>query len=98
MIDTIVLILTPDSFAVTNPNLFEPSAHWIFSKDFKGSIRSIQNPHKRELAEGIYKPRLTLTNRFSRDGMQASLKIELSLPKLFFGNNYMKETFTSFLD
>ncbi len=96
MIDTIVLILTPEMFQLTKPNLFEPSAHWVFSKQFKGRIRSIQNPHKRELAEGIYKPRLTLSNRFSKDGMQASLKIELSLPKLFFGNNFQELRYKDF--
>lgn len=38
---------------------------------------------------GIYKPRLTLSHRIShRNVREITLKIELSLPKLLFGNNF----------
>ncbi len=47
-----------------------------------------QNPTKKELAAGIYKPRLTLFYSFPHK--QVMLKIELSLPKLFYGNNFQE--------
>ena len=47
---------------------------------------SKQNPSKRDLFLGIYKPRLTLfVHQFAAAPM---LKIEVSLPKLMFGNNF----------
>ncbi len=55
----------------------------------RGYIPAKQNPTKTELKNGYYKPRLTLTNRFNHTGRREStLKIELSLPKLLFGNNF----------
>ena len=47
-----------------------------------------QNPTKKELAAGIYKPRLTLFYSFPHK--QVMLKVELSLPKLFYGNNFQE--------
>jgi len=109
MIDTIILLLAESSFKITNPNLFTPSAHWVFSKTYilHGMI-SKQNPTKKELALGIYKPRLTLFSSFAKasfDKQQQSsstpkkfLKIELSLPKLIFGNNFEELTQKQFPD
>ena len=64
-------------------------------------ILSKQNPTKKELALGIYKPRLTLLQHpyFAKASkgkptstLKTLLKIELSLPKLFFGNNFEELT------
>ena len=123
MVDTIILTLTQGSFEVVNPDAFTPSAHWATAKTtfaLRG-ILSKQNPTKKELASGIYKPRLTLflTPCFTplHTGTPASfdklrmsgrrqlsptaktvLKIELSLPKLFFGNNFEELTQKQFPD
>lgn len=58
---------------------------------------SKQNPTKKELLKGIYKPRLTLSHRINTKGIRdIALKIELSLPKLLFGNNFAELRFKDF--
>ena len=108
MIDTIVLLLTQDLFEIINPDLFTPSAHWATTEKTYAmrGISSKQNPTKKELAQGIYKPRLTLFSfdklRMSRSKPSSNpktlLKIELSLPKLLFGNNFQELTQKQFPD
>lgn len=91
MIDTVILTLVEGTFEIINPDAFMPSARWALPEhtyNLRGMI-STQNPTKQELAMGIYKPRLTLSNRYKAlTGYKTLLKIELSLPKLFFGNNF----------
>ena len=90
MIDTVVLILSEDMYQISEPDKFTPSAKWVYSssKDLRG-IQSKQNPTKKELLNGIYKPKLTLSSRVNIFGSyEISLKVELSLSKLFFGNNF----------
>ncbi len=91
MIDTIVLLLTQDSFKITEPDKFVPSVRHIINASSRAvhAIQSKQNPTKKELRAGIYKPRLTLRTN-SRNPKEIELKIELSLPKLFFGNNFQE--------
>lgn len=89
MIDTVVLILNQNSFQITDPDKFAPSARWITNNSPSAvyGIQSKQHPTKKELQTGIYKPRLTLRTS-SRNPKEVALKIELSLPKLFYGNNF----------
>ena len=98
MIDTIVLTLSSDMFHITKPEAFSPSASWIFlTGEISYGIKSKQNPTKRELHRGIYKPRLTLSTRMGANKKQnAILKIELSLPKLLFGNNFHELQYRDF--
>ena len=88
MIDTVVLLLSPSTYTITDPDKFLPSARWITNTSFSAvhGMQSRQNPTKKELAAGIYKPRLTLFYSFPHK--KVMLKIELSLPKLFYGNNF----------
>ncbi len=91
MIDTIVLTLTKDMYRISEPDKFKPSARWALQETTSSitGIQSKQNPLKRELLQGIYKPRLTLAARMGPlGGVATYLKIELSLPKLLFGNNF----------
>lgn len=100
MIDTIVLTLTKDMFEISEPDKFEPCARWILTDNFNVSrgIQSKQNPTKKELLKGIYKPRLTLSYRINKiTGRAILLKIELSLPKLLFGNNFDELKYKDFL-
>ena len=62
MIDTIILTLTQGSFTIINPDAFTPSAGWALNNQTYAlrDIISKQNPTKKELALGVYKPRLTL--------------------------------------
>jgi len=92
MIDTIVLLLSSDAYTITAPEQFIPAAHWTAlnkkSRDSLGVI-SRQNPSIKELRSGTYKPRLTLSQRANIQGrLDTLLKIECSLPKLMFGNNF----------
>ncbi len=105
MIDTIILMLTEDLFHITNPDAFTPSARLMKNNFISRGITSKQNPTKKELVLGLYKPRLTLFPYFAKasKGKQQShspasasaktvLKIELSLPKTLFGNNFEELT------
>lgn len=94
MIDTIVLRLDSGMFYIKEPKMFEPPADWVLDNSMslggRGYIVSKQNPTKKELRDGFYKPRLSLTNRYNSTlGKRTpTLKIEFSLPKLLFGNNF----------
>ncbi len=64
-----------------------------FEKDLTNASRGystyVQNSTASELKRGIYKPRLTLTHRFNCSGRsEKTLSVELSLPKLIYGNNF----------
>lgn len=101
MLDTIVLTLSKGMYFINEPDRFEPSAKLILDENSslggRGYIPAKQNPTSRELKNGYYKPRLTLTNRYNHTGRrEASLKIELSLPKLLFGNNFDELTESDF--
>ncbi len=93
MIDTVVLLLPQHAYKITDPDKFVPSARWItgINSSAVHGIQSRQNPTKKELLAGIYKPRLTLFPSANiRNSKEIVLKIELSLPKLFFGNNFQE--------
>ncbi len=101
MLDTIVLSLKEGMYIINEPDKFEPSARWVLddkaSLGGRGYATSKQNPTASELKNGHYKPRLTLTNRLNHAGnREAMLKIELSLPKLRFGNNFDELDMTDF--
>lgn len=99
MIDTVVLTLSKDMFTISEPDKFIPSARWALNVNgrFLLGIQSKQNPTKKELLQGIYKPRLTLSHRINSLGKnELSLKVELSLPKLFFGNNFNELRYKDF--
>ncbi|MFA6263728.1 MAG: hypothetical protein WCW33_04125 [Candidatus Babeliales bacterium] len=80
MLDTIVLTLAEESYAILEPQKFTVCVRG-------GGFSSLrQNPVKNERH---YKPRLTQTTCTKHiGGAFTILKIELSLPKLIFGNNF----------
>jgi hypothetical protein len=85
MIDTIKLTLDKTMFIVLDKSKFVRDV----MNSSRGYYSLVQNPTKKELLEGNYKPRLTLMHRFNCSGRQEeTLSIELSLPKLLFGNNF----------
>lgn len=91
MIDTIVLVLS-EGFTIMEPDRFQPTARDLLHNDEymggRGYKICKQNPTRPEQLNGSYKPRLTLTKRYTNGGFGLSLKIELSLPKLIYGNNF----------
>ena len=81
MIDTVVLTLTKDMYHISEPDKFKPSAEWVENPNSKiRGMQSQQNPTKKELLAGIYKPRLTIAHRINNLGSQVMLKIELPCP------------------
>ena len=92
MIDTIVLSIPVDKINITNYELFSPSARGLFESPYyklgrRGYFECFLNPKIEETNLG-YHPRFTLSKRMSNGGFSIALKIELSLPKLLYGNNF----------
>lgn len=84
MIDTIKLVLP-----------FDDSPEWLYGAEKKlkrnantGGVTTTLNPSKGYKVAGIYLPKLKFYEHPSREGVQRKLAIEVSLPKLYFGNNF----------
>lgn len=93
MIDTIKLVLDKSMFWVSDISLFQKETF----NQTRGYFKLVQNPTKGELLNGKYKPRLTIAKRFNCSGrFEQTLSIELSLPKLLYGNNFIELTDNDF--
>ena len=93
MIDTIVLTLGPEQFSISDHGRFNPSTAGLFQAPYytlgrNGFVKCVQNPTTDELERGIYRPRLTVTRRIGKLGYITTLRIEFSISKLIFGNNF----------
>ncbi|TSC59441.1 MAG: hypothetical protein Greene041662_473 [Candidatus Peregrinibacteria bacterium Greene0416_62] len=94
MIDSVLLKIPDGKFTVTRYDKFQPNARGLFMEPylpFHGEpfIRCVQNPSKEDLLAGEYWPRLTIFKRRAKvSGFAINLHIELSLPKLLYGNNF----------
>src|SRR3989344_1544161 len=85
MLDTMKLVLDKSMFRLLDKNRFYSDT----TNEMRGYSTFVQNPTKAELSKGVYKPRLTLTNRFNcSKRSEDTLTVELSVPKLLFGNNF----------
>lgn len=94
-------MLKQDMFTILERDKFTPSASEIHNTFYQRGGRAFrkctQNPTQRELKSGIYKPRLTLTRRVNREGnYEITLKVEFSIPKLIYGNNFDELTDSDF--
>jgi hypothetical protein len=95
MIDTIVLTLKQGMFNIMRHDYFSPSTEGLYNpSDYyrlgsRSNMVCKQNPTPSELKAGIYKPRLTVTKRMNRlRQFEITMKVEFSVPKLLFGNNF----------
>jgi len=96
MIDTIVLVLSAGMFAILDHDKFSPSTKGLYSSTDgfyrlggRSNFTCKQNPTRNELKRGVYKPRLTATKRMNKAGkFEITMKIEFSIPKLLYGNNF----------
>jgi len=96
MIDTIVLVLNTSMFTILDHDKFSPSTKGLYSSTDgyyrlggRSNFTCKQNPTRNELKRGVYKPRLTATKRMNRAGnFEITMKIEFSIPKLLYGNNF----------
>lgn len=92
MIDTITLLIPAHNVRIMDYDAFTPSARPLFKPPYyKGFVRCIHTTSKRG-----YNPRLSLTRRALRGGVSVALKIEFSIPKIFFGNNFQELENTDF--
>lgn len=96
MIDTVVLTMPNRQFTIMNHNAFSPSTKGLFKAPYytmggRSYFDCYQNPKKSEQG---YKPRLTARKRMARGGFPIELKVEFSVPKLLYGNNFdeLKDT------
>lgn len=104
MIDTIVLTLKTGMFTILDHDKFSPSTKGLYDASIgyyrlggRSNITCKQNPTPNELKQGIYKPRLTVTKRINRErNFEITLKIEFSIPKLLYGNNFDELTDADF--
>ena len=95
MIDTIVLTLRQSMFTIIDHDKFSPSTKGLYEQanyyrlGGRSNMVCKQNPTSSELKAGIYKPRLTITKRFNKYRQyEIMMKIEFSIPKLLYGNNF----------
>ena len=95
MIDTVVLVfdlgdfrkqtfIKRDSFGQWTPNL----GGLLSSRYQKGKLRSTLRPSSSDKRKGLYRPRLTVIKQCVAGGFMTRLYVELSAPKLLFGNNF----------
>lgn len=95
MLDTVILTLQRGSYRVFSPQMFYPNAIIL---EGRGSylVRCVNNPTAQDKKDGIYKPRLTLVKRMTKNGTEIPLKIEFSVPKILYGNNVDEVTPSDF--
>lgn len=80
MIDTIVLSIPERSFSHTeDPN----SAPWVLHSVVGNYRKHVKNQTLKQKDDGIYRPRIRINER----GLDKSLQIEFSIPKLIYNNN-----------
>lgn len=89
MLDTVALTLNSHDFVIAAPDRFSPSAEIMTtSRKIKGRIACTQYIKDKN----VYYPRLTLSCIPGRQESMVSLRIEASLPKLLYGNNFDEMT------
>lgn len=85
MLDTVAITLNSGQFTITEPERFTPSAEILSDKKFiRGRLACTQHIKSTER----YYPRLTLSRIATHSGVSITLRIEASLPKLLYGNNF----------
>lgn len=99
MVDTITIRLDESQFKILDHDKFSPSTYNFYYPPYarmgsRGYIDAYQNPTKKELLEGIYKPQLTLRKRWQRHNLIIFLYVQFSAPKILYGNNFDEVTDT----
>lgn len=93
MIDTVTIRLNEHQFNIIDYNRFSPNCHNFFYPPYarfgsRGYVDAYQNPTKKEMLEGNYKPQLTLRKKWGQHQPLIYLYVQFSAPKLLFGNNF----------
>lgn len=93
MIDTVSLTLNEKDFRITDHNRFSPCTESLYTYPYikitgKSPFRAHNNPTNKDIELHGYLPRLTLIKALRKGGFCITLKIEFSVPKLLYGNNF----------
>lgn len=82
MIDTVILRLRKDQLFTVD--MQREGVQWSKQAEFPAYQKFVRNPSARDIASGMYFPRLT---GYKRKGQEGEIKIEFSVPKLLYKNN-----------
>ena len=93
MIDTVSITISEDNFKILDHNKFSPNTENLFRPPYikvtgRAAFKAINNPSKTDKEKYGYLPRITLFKVIRRCGFQVFIKVEFSIPKLIFGNNF----------
>ena len=94
--DTISLWMRFTDFKITHPEYFSPNAMEVLLYRREANRKAVQNMSTEDKRDNCYKPKLTLATRFYNYDIEAGLYIELSLPKLLYGENLHEVTDSDF--
>ena len=86
MLDTVILTIPRGFYRIPKPYMFQPNAE-ILRGPGNYLVKCMNNPTATDKKNGIYRPRMTLMKRMTRNGAELPLKIEFSAAKLLYGNN-----------
>lgn len=93
MIDTITLSLGKNMYIVFEPEKFR------LTTSQKGVSKWVLNGTREERARGVYYPMLTMVERINSAGWtDKTLQIQVSLPKMMYGNNFDELAESDFLN
>lgn len=96
MIDTIALVIPNADKLIWEPDRFTPTLKGVRDNAEKGFGARLFMKYTQNINSKYgYYPRLTVTPRWD-NGLQIPLKVEFSIPKLLFGNNFDELTDTDF--
>jgi hypothetical protein len=82
MIDTVILRLQKDKLVAVD--MQKEGIQWSKQAEFPAYQKFVRNPSVRDMASGMYFPRLT---GYKHKGQEGEIKIEFSVPKLLYKNN-----------
>jgi len=93
MIDTTAITFNEKDFTILDHNRFSPCTENLFKYPYikvtgKSMFKAINNPTKAHIAEYGYLPRITLFKALRRGGFSIFIRVEFSIPKLLYGNNF----------
>lgn len=93
MIDTISMTLWGTDYKILDHNKFSPCTKNLYEPPYikvtgRSPFKAINNPTKEDTMKYGYLPRLTLIKALRAGGFTIFLKVEFSVPKLLYGNNF----------
>lgn len=93
MIDTIAITIPEGDFTIIDHNKFSPNTENLFTPPYikvtgRAPFKAINNPSKSDKEKFGYLPRITLFKALRDGGFSIFLKVEFSIPKLLYGNNF----------